>query len=543
MERFLELLPEKPDFPCSPGDHRIRTMLREAGCEAEDWDRVLFSPETDPSLIRRTRFLGAVRVHLPRGIIRDACLKDCSVAGPAEIISCSLIQGYAVLRGTEVSHCGVLSWSGPPGALASEMHLGEETGLRSVPLNPVMDHAEAFRLALDPRGPEASRLREALEAVPVSGTLGPEALVTGVPKLQDTLVLSGARLDFPGPVTGSVLLPGSSVANGAQVHRSVLQWRASADTMALVTDSVAGEGSVVERHGLLSRSFLGADSVLGEGEMTASLAGPFTAMHHQSLLIAALWPAGRGNVGYGANAGSNHTSRLPDQELRLGEGFFIGLGVSVKFPADYSRSPYSILATGITTLPQKVCFPFSLISQPAHRPPEVPEGFNRILPGWVLTENLYSLARNSWKYRSRATAVHTPVSLGFPGDDVVEMTREALERLRSHPAGDMPGAGKNFLTEEDRLAGISAYETMLEALDLYHGFVESGLDDASSLRLRELLDCAGERVTASRMKDHSRGAQIIEDYGRVRTAPEEESFLRDFHLRLDGLKRNLESAR
>ena len=543
MERFLELLPERPDFPCAPGDERTRTMLREAGCEAEDWNRVLFSPETDPSLIRRTRFLGAVRVHLPRGAVWDSCLRDCVVAGPVVIRSCSLVHGYTVLRGTEIAHCGVLSWNGTPGALSTEMRLGEETGLRSVPLNPVMDHAEAFRLALDPRGSEASRLREILDGMQVPGTLGPDALITGASKLEDTLVLSGARLDFPGPVTGCVLLPGSSVSNNAQVHRSVLQWRAAADTMALVTDSVVGEGAVVERHGMLSRSFLGADSVLGEGEMTASLSGPFTAMHHQSLLIAALWPTGRGNVGYGANAGSNHTSRLPDQELRLGEGFFIGLGVSVKFPADYSRSPYSILATGITTLPQKVCFPFSLISRPVHRPGEVPDGYNQIFPGRVLMENLYCLARNSWKYRNRATAVHTQLSLGFPGDDVVEMTREALERLRNHPAADMPGAGKNFLTEEDRVRGISAYEAMLEATDLHRRFVESGLDRGSASRLLVLLDQAGERVTASRMKDHSRGMEIIEDYGRVRTAPEEESFLRDFHLRLAGLKKSLEEAR
>ncbi len=539
MERFLGLLPERPDFPCAPASRETVAALREAGCEAEDWGRVLFSPGTDPSLIRRTRFLGTVRVHLPRGALWDSCLKDCTVSGPVVIHSCSLIQGYTVLPGTEVTHSGVLSWNGPPGALSTEMHLGEETGLRSVPMNPVMSHTEAFGMALDPRGGEAMRLRETLGGVSVSGTLGPDAVITGAPRLEDTLVLSGARLAFPGPVTGCVLLPGASVANGAQAHRSVLQWRAAADTMGLVTDSVVGEGSVVERHGKLSRSFLGADSVLGEGEMTASLAGPFTAMHHQSLLIAALWPAGRGNVGYGANAGSNHTSRMPDQELRLGEGFFIGLGVSVKFPADYSRSPYSILATGMTTLPQKVCFPFSLISPPDHRPREVPDGYNRISPGWILTDNLYSLARNCWKYGNRATVVHTPVNPAFPGNDVVEMTRDALERLRNHPAGDMPGVGRNFLTEDDRRRGITAYETMLEAVDLYRGYRESGLSAAAALRFRELLDMAEERVVASRMKDYSRGPGIIEDYGRVRGAPEEDAFLRDFRRRLHDLKSSL----
>ena len=48
---------------------------------------------------------------------------------------------------------------------------------------------------------------------------------------------------------------------------------------------------------------------MGGGECLHCLVGPFVGFHHQSLLIATIWPLGRGNVGYGANVGSNHTSR------------------------------------------------------------------------------------------------------------------------------------------------------------------------------------------------------------------------------------------
>ena len=66
----------------------------------------------------------------------------------------------------------------------------------------------------------------------------------------------------------------------------------------------------------------------------------------------ALWFEGKGNIGYGANIGSNHTGRLPDQECIPGEGIFFGLGCNVKYPCNLRRSPYSIVASGITLLPQ-----------------------------------------------------------------------------------------------------------------------------------------------------------------------------------------------
>ena len=52
---------------------------------------------------------------------------------------------------------------------------------------------------------------------------------------------------------------------------------------------------------------------------STSLVGPFVAFHHQALLIAAYWPEGKGNIAYGANVGSNHTGKAPDQEIRPGE--------------------------------------------------------------------------------------------------------------------------------------------------------------------------------------------------------------------------------
>ena len=71
-------------------------------------------------------------------------------------------------------------------------------------------------------------------------------------------------------------------------------------------------------------SVLGSFTTVAEGEVSSSLVGPFVGFSHQSLLVAAFWPAGRGNIGYGANVGSNHTGKRNDQELWAGEGVFYG---------------------------------------------------------------------------------------------------------------------------------------------------------------------------------------------------------------------------
>jgi hypothetical protein len=124
---------------------------------------------------------------------------------------------------------------------------------------------------------------------------------------------------------------------------------------------------------------------VSEGEVTASLVGPFVGFHHQALLIAVRWPEGRGNVSFGAAVGCNHTSRAPDQECWLGEGTFMGLGAQVKFPVDLSLSPYSVVASGTAMPPQKVQFPFSLIRAPQSLPSGVPAGCNELIPAWTLS--------------------------------------------------------------------------------------------------------------------------------------------------------------
>jgi hypothetical protein len=379
-------------------------------------------------------------------------------------------------------------------------------------------------------------MEEAAEGI--RGFAGPGTKIMCCPVVEDSILLQDAVIDGAASVRGSILLPGAGVRDGAVVRSGVLQWNAVADSMSFVDRSMVGECSVVESHGKLTSSFLGADSVLGGGEITASLTGPFTGMHHQSLLIAASWPGGKGNVGYGANVGSNHTSRLPDQEVRPGAGLFFGLGTSVKFPSDLSGSPYSVLATGITTLPQKVEFPFSLITAPHTRPQGVPEGWNRLLPGWMLYANLYAVLRNQWKYRARRRSVHTPVETDVFTPGVLRMVERALRRLES--CGDpVPGAGKNFILPEDRLTGINAYRKCIRFFVLLDLLGKGGMATGEAGELLDLALQVRDSVLSSREKDWSRGSAIIPDYGEIHPAVGQDPFINELNTRITALEERL----
>src|SRR5262249_6641289 len=141
----------------------------------------------------------------------------------------------------------------------------------------------------------------------------------------------------------------AQILSGSCLTSSLVQWGSETATFAVIDRSVLTEHSQVRRHGQISKSILGPNTAVAGGEVTSSLAGPFVSLHHQALLIATVWPSGKGNVSAGARVGANHTSRAPDQECWPGEGMFFGLGVNVKFPADFRAAPYIVIAAGVTT--------------------------------------------------------------------------------------------------------------------------------------------------------------------------------------------------
>ncbi|MDD3641996.1 MAG: hypothetical protein PHQ19_00810, partial [Candidatus Krumholzibacteria bacterium] len=309
--------------------------------------------------------------------------------------------------------------------------------------------------------------------------------------------------------------------------------------------------------------------------------------HHQSMLIAAIWPEGKGNVAYGANVGSNHTSKAPDQEIWCGEGFFFGLGINVKFPSDFTKSPYGLIATAVDTLPQKVEFPFCLINRPTRTFDGVSPAYNEIFPGWVLSENLYAVLRNEGKYKKRNKARRTRFVFDVFRGEIVEMMVDARDRLKNvdrkkklYTDADIPGLGKNVMTQESRIKGIEVYDFFIEYFVLQglaarvRALIAGGerervvsvydekTPDAEWEYRRGLLRSEGlggrtigenlarladihERIARdterSKERDDIRGRKIIRDYAEANTQAADDGFVKETWERARGARAEMEA--
>ena len=69
-----------------------------------------------------------------------------------------------------------------------------------------------------------------------------------------------------------------------------------------------------------------------------------------------------------------------------------------------SQSPYTIIAAGVTTLPQRVAMPYSLINTVGDVVDGASPALNVISPGWVLSDNAYTIVRNENKFLTRQAA-------------------------------------------------------------------------------------------------------------------------------------------
>ena len=267
-------------------------------------------------------------------------------------------------------------------------------------------------------------------------------------------------------VKKATLLPDSTIGSACIVSDALLQWNASIIDHSSVTEVLLMEQGHCGPNAIVASTVIGPDVHTSAGEIHASVIGPNTNSHHQSLLIGVLWPLGRGNVGYGANVGSNHTGRLPDQEAASGEGTFWGLSCVIKFPVDLTFSPYSIVAAGTTLPPQRICMPFSLIvGQPTG---------NEIIPGWVLQSSPYTLVRSEKKFATRRKAQRHDFYTGWKifRPEVIDMCRWARKALVEGADGvKINGIGSNKLSDRAREIGVRAYKECIQRYAL-HGLLK-----------------------------------------------------------------------
>jgi carbonic anhydrase/acetyltransferase-like protein (isoleucine patch superfamily) len=310
----------------------------------------------------------------------------------------------------------------------------------------------------------------------------------------------------------TIIGKGARVCNISSLENSHLGESVCVENGALVRESLLESNSIVADNAIVKSSFIGSFSYISEAEISNSLIGPLVQIHHHSLLISALWAEGRGNVGYGANVGSNHTGRMPDQEIVPGLGQFFGLGCSVKFPANFSEAPFTMIATGVVCEPQRLKFPFSLIKTGTH-------SVNEIIPGWVYSKNIYGVYRSIYKWDKRS-GVNNSFNLLF-SKFVLNSVIYACNILKEFFLGkntlpimateeEIPGLGSNYVRAENMEKIIEAYELYIEDYNYYQ-------------KNKKLNPSIISRIEKNLERDYERGQKIFDDY--MDFHPKDEEFL------------------
>ncbi len=486
--------------PLSPAEIEV---LEKNGNSCDDWSKIMVEPAFVPERIYRSVFMGDVYLPaffgtllLPGDVsfqtgIYDSLVHNCIIEN-ALVYRVAMLSNAIVRRGAVVQNVGSFVGTGKINyMMGTGITVGNEMGGRMVYVIPEIttdlvdvqlfhkaDAATeaAFKEQLMAHRDECDMPYSIVgKGAVVSNTnivrnswIGEHARVEGAAKIRNSIIMSS--LEHSTHVYDSVILENSnlqmgvSVHTGAEVQRSVLMERCKVGSKAIVKSSIVAPCCHIE-----------------EAEVNCSYVGPMTQMHHHSLLIAALWPEGCGNLGYGANVGSNHTGRMPDQEIMPGQGMFFGLGVNIKFPANYRESPFTLVASGVTTLPQRLKFPFSLIRSGDPQLMGVPARLNEIIPGWNYAKNAYAMDRNAYKYALRGKGAVAPSFYNMFSAETARCVFDAYNRLQGVAVRDLytrreiDGLGENFMRESVRQDALRAYAEYLEryALDMLISLVEN----------------------------------------------------------------------
>ena len=571
VENFRNILASRSKY--RPLTEEEILTLEKNGNRSESWAKVMVESDFDANRIFRSSFMGEVflprffgtlllpgDVSFPTGIY-DSLVHNCIVEN-ALVHKVAMLSNILVRSSSVLQNVGSIVSSGKISYMVGNaMHVGNEMGGRSVLVFPeITTELVDTQLFHKPEPEVAAAFEEQLKAYRNEttfpfGIVGKGAVICNTNIIRNSWIGAHARIEGAEKIRNSVVL--SSLEESSHVYDSVIlensnvQMGVTIHTGAEVQGSVLMSRTTVACKAIVKSSIIAPCCHIEEGEVNSSYMGPMTQMHHHSLLIAALWPDGCGNLGYGANVGSNHTGRMPDQEVMPGQGMFFGLGVNIKFPANYRESPFSLIATGLTTLPQRVKFPFSLIRPGDPQLVGVAPRLNEIVPGWNYASNAYALDRNLYKYSLRGKGIIPSSFYSIFNPETVRYVYDAYQRLQVTTIRDIytkehiDGLGENFLRERVRQQALKTYQEYLERYAIEQ-IITLVVNDASLQsqpvkelrrlvtndtnkdviravtlpetfdelfkRYRQLEKDWFERVTHGLDKDNERGRAIFDDY-------------------------------
>lgn len=510
--------------------------LEERGNRSEDWSKIRVEEKFRPEAYENNYFYGenflslqedsvVIQGQEQKCLVENCRFKQCHLERGLSLRQIDWMERVYVSSAVQIWRVSRIEHVTDHWTERMTISVGSEVQGRALEVIPEIDPFQ-LQKSLDVVDWKTSFEVCTMDFSVVSG----QVRIEGATMLQNVYLSEGTSIfgahEIKDVVTLSSLEEQVYIGVGVSARQTFLQWGCRLDRSAIVEKALLFEQSSVDLQGIVIESCLGSNTHVAKGEITACFVGPFVGMHHQSLLIGTLWPEGKGNIGYGANVGSNHTGRAPDQEFWAGEGEFFGLSSSVKFPGNHRNAAFSILATGVTLPPSKMELPFSLILQAQNFAGEV-QAELELIPAWMLLHNRYSLVRSSWKTQSRNKSKRYQFTSHYLNPRSVNSMIKALEFLQSLPdkscysKEDLPMFPGAMMRREKVQEAMEAYREALEfyvSLEKAEASIKAeilekfNISQASAERMVELKQKEYDLAMESLEKDRKRGKQITPNY-------------------------------
>ena len=489
----------------------IETLVKNDNT-AMSWDNILVTDQFDPMMLKNNKFYGFVRIgrvtdnglqyhdlRLSCGITNSS-IHSCDIGDDCAIHNVHYLSHYIIgdrcmLFNIQEMSCtdhakfgnGIIK-DGEDESVRVWLELMNETGCRKVLPFDGMIAADAYMWAkfIDDR-----QLQDRLKAITQSmfdsrrgfyGTVGYGSVIKnswilkdvkignccyikGASKLKNITINSSDK--EPTQIGENVVLVNGIVGYGCRIFYSVIAVR-----------FVLGSNSNLKYGARLMNSFMGDNSTISCCEVLNNLIFPAHEQHHNNSFLIASVVKGQSNMAAGATIGSNHNSRTNDNEIEAGRGFWPGLCSSVKHSCKFAN--FTMLAKAAYPAEMINPFPFALISN------DEVHGELHVMPAFSWLYNMFSMARNNWKFAHRDARVFKVQNIEFDAyaPDTIEEVIQARKLL------DLWVAKAWLRSEGTDFAGMSDDELTHIGRKLLNG-------DPEKVRSLEVL---GENMEKSKRK-------------------------------------------
>jgi hypothetical protein len=394
---------------------------------SSSWDDILVTDEFEPSLVVNNQFFGLVRIgRLQNYILEHNDLKLPTGITGSIIIACDIGDDVAIHNVGYLSHfiigdrCilsrvdeintsdhakfgnGIVK-EGEKEEVRIWLDLMNEVGCRRVAPYDGMIAADAWLWA---KYRDDRQLQAKLKEITQNsydphrgyyGVIGNQCVIKNSLILKDVKIgshcyIKGANKLKNLTINSSEAEP-TQIGEGVELVNGIIGYGCHIFYGCKAVRFILGDNSNLKYGARLINSFLGDNSTISCCEVLNTLIFPSHEQHHNNSFLIAGVVMGQSNIAAGATIGSNHNSRANDNEIQAGRGFWPGLCTSVKHSCRFAS--FTLLAKADYPAELDIPLPFSLVNNN----PKLDQ--LEIMPAYWWMYNMYALARNAGKFKSR----------------------------------------------------------------------------------------------------------------------------------------------